>query len=56
MSNSNVTKQKTIEKVPNDKTNDILDRFRIDGSIFMSLKLFEQLYLSPQNKVKGEFR
>lgn len=33
-----------------------LNRFRSAQSISMSPELFEKLYLSPQNAVKGELR
>lgn len=35
---------------------DTLNRFRSATSISMSPELFEKLYLSPQNKIKGELR
>jgi hypothetical protein len=33
-----------------------LRRIRTAGSISISPELFEKIYLSPQNKVKGELR
>jgi hypothetical protein len=33
-----------------------LKRIRTAGSISISPELFEKLYLSPQNQVKGELR
>jgi uncharacterized protein len=33
-----------------------LKQIRTAGSISMSPELFEKLYLSPENKVKGELR
>lgn len=33
-----------------------LNRIRTAGSISISPELFEKLYLSPQNKVKGDLR
>jgi len=33
-----------------------LSRIRTAGSIYMPPELFEKLYLSPQNNVKGELR
>jgi hypothetical protein len=35
---------------------DALNRFRSAQSIQMSPELFEKLYLSPENRVKGELR
>jgi hypothetical protein len=35
---------------------DALKRMRTAGSISLSPELFEKLYLSPQNKVKGDLR
>jgi hypothetical protein len=36
--------------------NDTLRRLRTAGSITITPELFEKLYLSPQNQVKGELR
>lgn len=36
--------------------NDALGHVRTAGSISMSPELFEKLYLSPENKVKGGLR
>jgi hypothetical protein len=35
---------------------DALKRIQTAGSISISPELFEKIYLSPQNKVKGELR
>lgn len=35
---------------------DTLHRVRTAGSVSISPELFEKLYLSPQNKVKGDLR
>ncbi|KAJ6006661.1 hypothetical protein N7451_004605 [Penicillium sp. IBT 35674x] len=39
-----------------EKNNDALQRIRTAGSISIPPELFEQLYLAPQNRVKGELR
>lgn len=39
-----------------ESSNEILNRFRSAGSIAMTPELFEKLYLSPQNAVKGDLR
>lgn len=36
--------------------NDALKRIRTAGSISISPELFEKMYLSPQNQVKGDLR
>lgn len=36
--------------------NDALKRIQTAGSISISPELFEKIYLSPQNRVKGELR
>ena len=36
--------------------NNLLQRVRTAGSISISPELFEKLYLTPENKVKGELR
>ena len=33
-----------------------LDRIRTAGSVSISPELFEKLYLSPENRVKGDLR
>jgi hypothetical protein len=38
------------------KHSDALHHVRTAGSIVMSPELFEKLYLSPQNAVKGDLR
>ena len=43
-------------KVFGDHRDDVLDKIQTAGSISMSPELFEQLYLSPQNRVKGDLR
>jgi len=35
---------------------DALNRIRTAGSISISPEMFEKIYLSPQNKVKGDLR
>ena len=40
----------------NDHPDSALRRIRTAGSISMSPELFEKLYLSPENRVKGELR
>lgn len=35
---------------------DALEKIRTAGSISISPELFEKIYLSPQNKVKGDIR
>jgi len=37
-------------------SDDALKRIRTAGSISISPELFEKLYLSPQNAVKGDLR
>lgn len=37
-------------------SDEALSRIRTGGSISLSPELFEKLYLSPQNQVKGELR
>jgi hypothetical protein len=37
-------------------TNDALKQIKTAGSISISPELFEKIYLSPQNRVKGELR
>lgn len=41
---------------PNMQNDDALRRIRTAGSISISPELFEKLYLSPQNAVKGDLR
>lgn len=41
---------------PNMNNDDALKRIRTAGSISISPELFEKLYLSPQNAVKGDLR
>lgn len=41
---------------PNDTTGDSLNRIRTAGSISIPPDLFEKLYLSPENRVKGDLR
>jgi hypothetical protein len=36
--------------------NDALRRIQTAGSISISPELFEKIYLSPQNQVKGDLR
>lgn len=43
-------------KVFNEHRDVALDKIQTSGSISMSPELFEQLYLSPQNRVKGDLR
>ena len=40
----------------NERIDDALKRIRTAGSISIPPELFEKLYLSPENKVKGELR
>jgi hypothetical protein len=37
-------------------TNDAVKRIQTAGSISISPELFEKIYLSPQNQVKGDLR
>lgn len=37
-------------------TNEALNRIKTAGSISISPELFEKIYLSPQNQVKGDLR
>lgn len=39
-----------------DDSGDTLKRMRTGGSVNMSSELFEKLYLSPENRVKGDLR
>ncbi|KAK1585595.1 GPR1/FUN34/YaaH-class plasma membrane protein [Colletotrichum navitas] len=41
---------------PHASRDDVLSRMKTAGSVSMSPELFEKLYLSPQNKVKGDLR
>lgn len=41
---------------PQVSRDDALKRMKTAGSISMSPELFEKLYLSPQNNVKGDLR
>lgn len=41
---------------PNDSTDNALQKIRTAGSISIPPELFEKLYLSPENKVKGDLR
>ncbi|KPM44549.1 hypothetical protein AK830_g2053 [Neonectria ditissima] len=43
-------------KVNNEHRDDVLNRIQTAASISLSPELFEQLYLSPQNQVKGQLR
>ncbi|KAH7121569.1 GPR1/FUN34/yaaH family-domain-containing protein [Dactylonectria macrodidyma] len=43
-------------KVQNEHRDEMLDRIQTAASISLSPELFEQLYLSPQNQVKGQLR
>lgn len=40
----------------NMNANDIAERIRTTGSISISPELFEKIYLSPHNRVKGDLR
>lgn len=40
----------------NDSSGDALERIRTAGSISIPPELFEKLYLSPENRVKGDLR
>ena len=40
----------------NDAQGDTLERVRTAGSISIPPELFEKLYLSPENRVKGDLR
>ena len=40
----------------NDTQGDALERVRTAGSISIPPELFEKLYLSPENRVKGDLR
>ena len=40
----------------NGKMDDPLQRIRTAGTVSISAELFEKLYLSPQNVVKGDLR
>ena len=42
--------------VENGGRKDVLQRVRTAGSISISPELFEKLYLTPENKVKGDLR
>lgn len=44
------------EDIEGESHMDSLNRFRSAQSIQMSPELFEKLYLSPENRVKGELR
>jgi uncharacterized protein len=55
--NINISPEKTHhQQLPNGQVADTLQRLRTAGSITLSPEMFEQLYLAPQNKVKGELR
>ncbi|KAF7553691.1 hypothetical protein G7Z17_g3437 [Cylindrodendrum hubeiense] len=43
-------------KVHNEHRDEMLDRIQTAASISLSPELFEQLYLAPQNQVKGQLR
>ena len=54
MSNTNASLNNDYDH--NGKMDDTLQRIRTAGAISMSAELFEKLYLSPQNAVKGDLR
>ncbi|KAH6891482.1 GPR1/FUN34/yaaH family-domain-containing protein [Thelonectria olida] len=43
-------------KITNEHRDEVLDRIQTAASISIPPELFEQLYLSPQNQVKGQLR
>lgn len=43
-------------KVQNEHHDDVLNKIQTAGSINISPEIFEQLYLAPQNRVKGQLR
>lgn len=43
-------------KTYNDTNGEMIDRVQTAGAISLSPELFEQLYLAPKNKVKGDLR
>lgn len=45
-----------VEKPGPIETQDALHHVRTAGTISISPELFEQMYLSPENRVKGELR
>ncbi|KAF2217511.1 hypothetical protein CERZMDRAFT_31663 [Cercospora zeae-maydis SCOH1-5] len=47
---------KDFELHPNDSRDNALTKIRTAGSIVMPPELFEKLYLSPENMVKGDLR
>ena len=58
-SNGSDLKEKDFEKDyvnPNDTSGDGLRRIRTAGSISIPPDVFEKLYLSPENRVKGDLR
>jgi hypothetical protein len=50
------TMSQSFHRHPQKKNNDPLQRIRTAGSISIPPELFEQLYLAPKNRVKGELR
>jgi len=43
-------------RLPSSDAEETLKRIRTMGSVNISAELFEKLYLTPENKVKGELR
>jgi hypothetical protein len=43
-------------KITNEHHDEVLDRIKTAASISIPPELFEQLYLAPQNQVKGQLR
>lgn len=43
-------------KITNEHREAVLDRIQTAASIAIPPELFEQLYLAPQNRVKGQLR
>jgi hypothetical protein len=56
MDNSSFPERENVEAAHADKNNDRLNRIATTGSISVSPELFEQLYLAPKTRVKGELR
>jgi hypothetical protein len=53
---SNGNTANSYDLTANDDRNDALEKIRKTGSLSISPELFEKIYLSPKNPVKGDLR
>ena len=56
MSSKNLGEVNNTMHIADDKPSDPLERIRTAGSVSIPPELFEQLYLAPFGRVKGELR